>query len=71
MDAADPTDPPSQARPDDERAEVLDEELDDARERVERLEDRGADESGTPDEHRRFIEESTEGTAYEDNAIAP
>ena len=71
MEATDPTAPPSQARPDHERTTELGEELDDSRERVEHLEDRGADDTGTPEEHRRFIEEGTEGTEYEDNAIAP
>lgn len=71
MDASDPTDPPSQARPDDERTAALGEELDDSRERVERIEERGADGAATPEPRRRFIQEGTEGTEYEDNAIAP
>ena len=71
MDATDPTDPPSQSRPDAERTAAAGEEHADARERVDHLEDRGTDDTGTPEEPRRFIDEGSEGTEYEDNAIAP
>lgn len=56
----DPTAPPAQARPDDERARALEDDLDDAREEVEHIEDRGAGDTGTPEPHRRLLEQGAD-----------
>ncbi len=61
-DPIDPTDPPSQAEGDGERIEQFEEDVDGAREQVERHDDADGP---------AFIDEGSEHTDVEDDAIAP
>lgn len=61
-DPIDPTDPPSQTEGSDERIEQLEHDVEGAREQVERHDRADA---------QAFIDEGSEGTEVEDDAIAP